>query len=79
LVKEDVPDHGVVVGVPAGQIAWACKCGTTLKLTKATPFRSSDDLSEDSVQAGVSGETTCEYCGNEYRIENGIFSVIKEK
>ncbi len=30
VVKKDVPDYAVVVGVPAKQIGWACKCGTTL-------------------------------------------------
>ena len=31
VVKSDVPDHAVVAGVPARQIGWACKCGTTLR------------------------------------------------
>jgi len=31
VVKEDVPDYAVVAGVPAKQINWTCKCGTTLK------------------------------------------------
>jgi len=31
VVKKDVPDYAIVVGVPAKQIGWACKCGTTLK------------------------------------------------
>ncbi len=36
VVKSDVPAHAVVAGVPARQIGWACRCGTTLK------FRSAD-------------------------------------
>lgn len=31
VVKKDVPDHAIVAGVPAKQIGWACKCGTTLR------------------------------------------------
>jgi UDP-2-acetamido-3-amino-2,3-dideoxy-glucuronate N-acetyltransferase len=31
VVKKDVPDYGLMVGVPAEQIGWVCKCGTTLK------------------------------------------------
>jgi UDP-2-acetamido-3-amino-2,3-dideoxy-glucuronate N-acetyltransferase len=31
VLKSDVPDHAIVAGVPAKQIGWACKCGTTLK------------------------------------------------
>ncbi len=31
VVKKDIPDYGLVVGVPARQIGWVCKCGTTLK------------------------------------------------
>jgi UDP-2-acetamido-3-amino-2,3-dideoxy-glucuronate N-acetyltransferase len=36
VVKADVPDYAVVVGVPARQIGWACKCGKTLKFTNDT-------------------------------------------
>ena len=32
VVKTDVPDFAVFAGVPAKQIGWACKCGTTLRL-----------------------------------------------
>ncbi len=31
VVKKDVPDHAIVVGVPARLIGWACRCGTTLE------------------------------------------------
>ncbi|MDR4506280.1 MAG: N-acetyltransferase [Candidatus Scalindua sp.] len=31
VVKTEVPDHAIMVGVPAKQRGWACKCGTTLK------------------------------------------------
>ena len=30
VVTKDVPDHAVMVGVPARQIGWACECGTML-------------------------------------------------
>ncbi len=29
-VKKDVPDYALVVGVPAKQIGWVCKCGVSL-------------------------------------------------
>ncbi len=31
VVNRDIPDYSLVVGVPAKQIGWVCKCGTTLK------------------------------------------------
>lgn len=31
LVREDVPAHALVVGIPAKQISHVCKCGTTLE------------------------------------------------
>ena len=31
VVKANVPDYAIVVGVPARQIGWACKCGKTLR------------------------------------------------
>jgi UDP-2-acetamido-3-amino-2,3-dideoxy-glucuronate N-acetyltransferase len=32
VVTHDVPDHALVVGVPARQIGWACRCGARLKM-----------------------------------------------
>jgi UDP-2-acetamido-3-amino-2,3-dideoxy-glucuronate N-acetyltransferase len=31
VVKNDVKDYAIVVGIPAKQVGWACKCGVTLK------------------------------------------------
>jgi UDP-2-acetamido-3-amino-2,3-dideoxy-glucuronate N-acetyltransferase len=31
VVKSDVPDYGLFVGVPARRVGWVCKCGVTLK------------------------------------------------
>lgn len=31
VAKKDVPDYAVVVGVPAKQIGWICKCGIKLE------------------------------------------------
>ena len=33
VVKRDVPDHAIVAGVPARQLGWTCKCGTSLKFS----------------------------------------------
>lgn len=30
VVTKDVPDYGLVVGVPSRQIGWVCECGNTL-------------------------------------------------
>ena len=34
VVTKDVPNYALIVGVPAKQIGWVCKCGTTLKFDK---------------------------------------------
>jgi len=31
VVKKNVPDYALVVGIPARQIGWICKCGIKLK------------------------------------------------
>lgn len=31
VVTKDVPSYALMVGVPAEQVGWVCKCGTTLK------------------------------------------------
>lgn len=41
VIKADVAGYAVVVGVPARQIGWACKCGTTLKFKGHSTFCSS--------------------------------------
>lgn len=33
VVKSDVSDYAIVAGVPAKQVGWACRCGTTLKFS----------------------------------------------
>jgi len=32
VVTRDVPDHALMLGVPARQVGWVCKCGVTLQL-----------------------------------------------
>ncbi|MDP2654493.1 MAG: acyltransferase [Candidatus Omnitrophota bacterium] len=34
VVKEDVADYSIVVGVPARHVGWACKCGAPLRGSK---------------------------------------------
>jgi UDP-2-acetamido-3-amino-2,3-dideoxy-glucuronate N-acetyltransferase len=65
VVKTDVPDYAIVAGVPARQVGWTCKCGTTLKFPA---------LDSDFVPA------ICAYCGNEYGLSSSqIIVVIREK
>ncbi|OPY70015.1 MAG: UDP-2-acetamido-3-amino-2,3-dideoxy-D-glucuronate N-acetyltransferase [Syntrophorhabdus sp. PtaU1.Bin002] len=68
VVKSDVSDYAVVAGVPARQVGWVCKCGTSLKF-------------EDSKESGAKDkelQAKCVYCGNEYRLTNGRFTVTRE-
>lgn len=39
VVKSDVPDYGIVAGVPAVLKGWACRCGVTLSKTKKFVLR----------------------------------------
>jgi len=68
VVKTDVPDYAIVVGVPARQIGWTCKCGTTLRRARGDG-------------RGAMGNTslTCNYCGNEYCIDDAGLVSINEK
>ena len=36
VVTKDVPDHALMVGVPARRVGWVCQCGVTLKPLDAT-------------------------------------------
>lgn len=41
VVKSDVPDYAVMVGVPAKQKGWACECGEILKEKNNNMFKCS--------------------------------------
>lgn len=46
VVTKDIEDYALVVGVPAEQIGWVCKCGNTLKFNnsnRATCFYCGND------------------------------------
>ena len=68
VVNSDVPDYAIVAGVPAKQIGWTCKCGTTL--AKA---------SGKGRTAKGERVATCASCGNQYRVDNGTFVILSEK
>ncbi|HRD22540.1 MAG TPA: acyltransferase [Candidatus Hydrothermia bacterium] len=38
VVTKDVPDYGLVMGVPARRVGWVCKCGSTLKVKRDENF-----------------------------------------
>ncbi len=59
VVNKDVPDYALVVGVPAKQIGWVCKCGTRLKFEQ--------------------NYAICQYCQNEYKLEENKVIPVKEK
>lgn len=66
LVKQDVPDYAIVAGIPARQIGWTCRCGTTLK--------PNGDGSTPNKESFLS----CAYCGNKYKIEEDILIIVEE-
>jgi UDP-2-acetamido-3-amino-2,3-dideoxy-glucuronate N-acetyltransferase len=41
VVTHDIPDHALVVGVPARQIGWVCQCGARLETKTGDGFCSS--------------------------------------
>jgi len=68
VVTQDVPDYAMVAGVPARQIGWTCKCGTTLK-------------GGHGKRPAAKGETAmvCPSCENEYALREGRFVILREK
>jgi UDP-2-acetamido-3-amino-2,3-dideoxy-glucuronate N-acetyltransferase len=77
VVKDDVPDYAVMAGVPARQVGWTCKCGTTLKngLWAAETTGSKDRSGRRSEDPEV---IKCAYCGNEYAISADTLTVVRE-
>jgi UDP-2-acetamido-3-amino-2,3-dideoxy-glucuronate N-acetyltransferase len=67
VVKDNVPDYGIVAGVPARQVGWTCKCGTALK---DNPL-GHQGQPEKALFA-------CGYCRNEYVLDNGKLIPVRE-
>ena len=66
VVKHDVPDYAIVAGIPAKQIGWACRCGTTLK------------TNGNGQNVENSTELSCTRCRNKYRTQKDILIVVEE-
>ncbi len=71
VVKMDVPDYAIVVGVPARQVGWACKCGTTLRQAVGDGQEAMGKASSDPL--------VCGYCSNQYCINGDSLTPIIEK
>jgi UDP-2-acetamido-3-amino-2,3-dideoxy-glucuronate N-acetyltransferase len=81
VVKSDVPDYAIVASVPARQVGWACKCGTTLRFASEESGVKSKESAECREESGVKSEgikATCTYCGNEYCLEDRKIIVLRE-
>lgn len=73
VVKSDVADYAVVAGVPARQVGWVCKCGTTLGIEAAKAKGASRNSGQLNPDIAV-----CGYCGNEYALDSGRLVPIRE-
>lgn len=85
VVKSDVPDYAIVAGIPARQIGWTCKCGTTLRQAGGEGRGAKGEGTMKSEANGerlmAKGEVTmvCSYCQNVYALRNRQFAVIREE
>lgn len=73
VVKDDVPDYAIVAGVPARQVGWTCKCGTTLRAAN------DERLTANGKDVKVRADLKCSYCGNEYTLRSSELVAVQEK
>lgn len=64
VVRADVPDHALVVGVPARQVGWMSRHGERLALPLA-------------VDAGAQAEAACPATGERYRLRAGRVEIVE--
>jgi UDP-2-acetamido-3-amino-2,3-dideoxy-glucuronate N-acetyltransferase len=73
VVTHDVPDYGLVMGVPAVQVGWMCQCG--LRLPSAVP---TDTASEKRISKRLPDHSNwkagkpviCTACGSAYELNH---------
>jgi UDP-2-acetamido-3-amino-2,3-dideoxy-glucuronate N-acetyltransferase len=64
LVRRDVPDHALVLGVPARLRGWICRCGLKLRLPPSAP----------------AGTAECGGCGDRYeQSDDRVWRVASEE
>ena len=64
VVTKNVPDYALVVGVPARQVGWVCKCGVVLTR---------------EVSINGKKKFICPNCGSEYILDGEKFYPLEEK
>jgi UDP-2-acetamido-3-amino-2,3-dideoxy-glucuronate N-acetyltransferase len=71
VVTHDIPDHALVMGVPAQQVGWMCQCGIRLaipaSLEQTNPKRSTAHSRNGSTK-GAGRSVTCNSCGTAYEL-----------
>ncbi len=65
VVTKDVPPYALVVGNPARQVAWLCRCGPPVVRLSEEPK--------------VGSPHTCGRCGREYELAAGGLELIKDR
>jgi len=68
VVSRDVKPYALVVGVPARQVGWACRCGVTLRRDVENTRRREDE------GAGAPERLVCAACGSAYLLVAGNLS-----
>src|SRR5205807_1352161 len=72
VVLDDVPQHALVVGVPAARIGWACRCGATLAADLACGACGNHYVADrDAIALDPTSHTTME----DKTIEHHVFGV----
>lgn len=75
VVTKDVPDYGLMMGVPARQVGWMCQCGARLAACSENDREGqADELSEQG--NGSRHERfqsiACSSCGSTYELEEDV-------
>ena len=71
VVTHDVRAHALVVGNPARQIGWVCRCG--IRLTGG--MRGSEAAGRDAIEA--TGALTCSRCGRHFDRVGGSPDIVE--
>jgi UDP-2-acetamido-3-amino-2,3-dideoxy-glucuronate N-acetyltransferase len=70
VVTHDVPDYSLMMGVPARQVGWMCKCGERLYIAaKTRASLAADRTARNGHLFSVAASTSCPACGARYELQ----------
>jgi len=78
VITRDVPDHALMMGVPARQVGWVCECGTKLEFPSAEIGWENENGRDGKMSDAQVQRTSCAVCRIIYELRGSELQKLNE-